>query len=185
MMGDWFERLTGFVEDGYEPTQRRLSVEGDELVSSVNGKRYGVGSLTVPTLASLREQVSVSRGGQRTSVNALVGDARSLHTDPRFAGALFQVASQFNLLEMISENVTPEHGVTRYASDPPRAGVRNGRRRGDDLPKLLRPVRRRCGPDRASPGGRVGGCRCGVVGAHRPAGRRAVGDAERLRALQS
>ncbi len=61
-MGDWFERLTGFVEDGYEPTQRRLSVEGDELVSSVNGKRYGVGSLTVPTLASLREQVSVSRG---------------------------------------------------------------------------------------------------------------------------
>ncbi|GAA2771405.1 hypothetical protein [Mycolicibacterium pallens] len=116
-MGDWFERLTGFVEDGYEPTQRRLSVEGDELVSSVNGKRYGVGSLTVPTLASLREQVSVSRG-QRTSVNALVGDARSLHTDPRFAGALFQVASQFNLLEMISENVTPEHGVTRYASDP-------------------------------------------------------------------
>ncbi|AKK30249.1 hypothetical protein AB431_04745 [Mycobacterium sp. EPa45] len=114
---NWFERLTGFVEDGYESTQRRLSVEGDELVSSVNGKRYGIGSLTMPTLAELRERANPSRG-QRTSVSALVGDARALHTDPRFEGALFQVASQFNLLEMTSENVTPEAGVTRYASDP-------------------------------------------------------------------
>jgi hypothetical protein len=28
------------------------------------------------------------------------------------------VASQFNLLEMVGPNVTPEHGVTRYADDP-------------------------------------------------------------------
>ena len=37
-MTDWFERLTGFREDGYESTRRRLAVEGDELVSTVNGK---------------------------------------------------------------------------------------------------------------------------------------------------
>lgn len=30
---------------------------------------------------------------------------------------MFQVASQFNMLEMISHDVTPEHGVTRYQSD--------------------------------------------------------------------
>jgi hypothetical protein len=30
---------------------------------------------------------------------------------------LFQVASQFNLLEMTGPDVTPEHGVTRYAFD--------------------------------------------------------------------
>ena len=30
---------------------------------------------------------------------------------------MFQVASQFNLLEMASPNVTPEEGVTRYAHD--------------------------------------------------------------------
>ena len=35
---DWFERITGFREDGYDATQRRLRVEGDELVSLVNGK---------------------------------------------------------------------------------------------------------------------------------------------------
>jgi hypothetical protein len=41
-----------------------------------------------------------------------------MHRSPENAGALFQVASQFNLLEMVSQNVTPEHGVTRYQSDP-------------------------------------------------------------------
>ncbi|MBY4594626.1 hypothetical protein K3217_03625 [bacterium BD-1] len=36
---------------------------------------------------------------------------------PEYEGALFQVASQFNALEMISPTVTPEEGVTRYACD--------------------------------------------------------------------
>jgi hypothetical protein len=39
------------------------------------------------------------------------------HQAPENAGALFQVASQFNLLEMVSPTVTPEDGVTRYQHD--------------------------------------------------------------------
>jgi len=116
-MTDWFERLTGFREDGYASTQSRLAVEGAELVSTVNGTRYGIGELTLPTLAELRQRVNTARG-QRSSVSGIVGDARTLHSDPQFAGALFQVASQFNLLEMTSQRVTPEQGVTRYAGDP-------------------------------------------------------------------
>jgi len=42
---------------------------------------------------------------------------RRLHRSPEVAGALFQVASQFNLLEMISPEVSPEQGVTRYQHD--------------------------------------------------------------------
>ena len=121
-MTDWFQHLTGFAEDGYASTQRRLSVEGDELVSNVNGKRYGIGQLTLPTVAELRGRVNPYRGqrssGQRSSVQPLIGEARSLHSDPEFEGALFQVASQFNVLEMTSQHVTPEDGVTRYAWDP-------------------------------------------------------------------
>ena len=113
---DWFERITGFREDGYTATQRRLLVEGDELVSTVNGKRYGIGNLTMPTLAELRSRVNPDRG-QRSSVQVLIGDVRALHADPAYEGALFQVASQFNLLEMTSEHVTPEQGVARYAYD--------------------------------------------------------------------
>ena len=40
-----------------------------------------------------------------------------MHADPELEGALFQVASQFNLLEMSAPDLTPEDGVTRYASD--------------------------------------------------------------------
>jgi hypothetical protein len=45
------------------------------------------------------------------------GDVRHMHQTPENAGALFQVASQFNLLEMVSPTVTPEDGVTRYQHD--------------------------------------------------------------------
>ncbi len=60
-MTDWFERLTGFREDGYVSTQQRLTVEGNELVSRVNGKRYGIGELTLPTVAELRARVNPVR----------------------------------------------------------------------------------------------------------------------------
>ncbi len=40
-----------------------------------------------------------------------------MHSLPENAGALFQVASQFNMLEMVAPSVTPEEGVTRYQHD--------------------------------------------------------------------
>lgn len=113
---DWFERLTGFREHGYELNQSQLIVEGDELVSAVNGKRYGVGNLSMPTLAELRARVNIPEG-HRTTVHCITGDVGTLHADAEYAGALFQVASQFNVLEMTSPNVTPEDGVARYAYD--------------------------------------------------------------------
>jgi hypothetical protein len=117
MASDWFTKLVGFEENGYEATRSRLAVEGDELVSTVNDKRYGIGTLAMPTLAELRSRVEVSVGG-RSTVGHVIGDARALHSEPEFERALFQVASQFNLLEMTGPSVTPEDGVTRYAGDP-------------------------------------------------------------------
>jgi hypothetical protein len=51
-------------------------------------------------------------------VRIVKADARQMHRQPLYHGALFQVASQFNLLEMVSPEVTPEDGVTRYQRDP-------------------------------------------------------------------
>lgn len=113
---NWFERLTGFAEADYEGTRSLLSVDGNELVSSVNGARYGVGTLRIPTLVELRATVAIPDRG-RTSVTCTVGDVGAMHGEPEFEGALFQVASQFNLLEMSHYTVTPEDGVTRYAHD--------------------------------------------------------------------
>lgn len=117
---DWFERLTGFGEQGYAKTQSMLRVDGERMVSLANGRSFGIGRLEVVALAELRRRVAAVAPGTdvpRLRVANLVADVRRLHADPAFAGALFQVASQFNLLEMVSPDVTPEHGVTDYQHD--------------------------------------------------------------------
>ncbi len=120
---DWFEQLTGFVEStgpaGYEATRARLEVEGSSLRSRINGRALGIGRLELVSLQTLREQAFSGPPipGPR-GVRLVRGDVLALHARPEHAGALFQVASQFNLLEMVGPELTPEHGVTRYASDP-------------------------------------------------------------------
>jgi hypothetical protein len=116
MQQDWFADLTGFRETSYDATRRQLAIEGDTLVSTVNGKRYGIGHLEVPTLGDLRSRIEVP-ARERNIVRCVSGEARAMHADPELEGGLFQVASQFNLLEMTGPNVAPEDGVTRYSGD--------------------------------------------------------------------
>ena len=114
----WFERLTGFAELHYEATRANLMIEKGRLISLVNRSSYAIGELTLPSLNELRRralQVVSARGPSRVSISR--GDVRALHARPEFKGALFQVASQFNALEMIGPEITPEHGVTRYEND--------------------------------------------------------------------
>ena len=115
---DWFARLTGFREAGWPETRAQLEVDGAKLRSKVNGASYGIGELELVSLADLRERragLKAAPGG--LSFTNVVGDVRKLHVAPEYAGALFQVASQSNLLEMVGPGVTPEQGVTRYAGD--------------------------------------------------------------------
>lgn len=115
---DWFEKLTGFQEAGYEETRARLHVVDGRLHSRVNGASYVTGKLELTSLQNLREKAK-SGGGLpgRIRTSVVTGDVRSMHRSLENAGALFQVASQFNLLEMVSPDVTPEHGVSRYQHD--------------------------------------------------------------------
>ena len=115
---DWFEKLTGFREANYDETRAKLSVEGSRLRSLVNSNSYEIGQLELVSLRTLRKRAeSGPRLAGRLKVRVVRGDVRKLHQAKEYAGALFQVASQFNLLEMTCYNVTPEHGVTRYQCD--------------------------------------------------------------------
>ena len=116
---DWFERLTGFKEDSYEVTQRRLEIVGDHLRSTMNGCSYAIGTLATPSLKELRDAAAQVIGdlGGKLAVSNVSGDVREIHRGRAAANALFQVASQFNLLEMTGPSVSPEDGVTRYAQD--------------------------------------------------------------------
>jgi len=56
MKAGYFEKLFGFRERDYAEVQRLLRVEGDRLVSTVNGAAYACGRLEIPSLAELREK---------------------------------------------------------------------------------------------------------------------------------
>ena len=114
---DWFEKLVGFRETSFYETRSKLALEGGRLVSLVNGASYATGELELASLDSLRRRASSGGPSGRLQVSVVTGDVRHMHRSPDNAGAMFQVASQFNMLEMVSPDVTPEHGVTRYQND--------------------------------------------------------------------
>jgi hypothetical protein len=115
---DWFEKLTGFRETRYDETRAKLSVDGSRLRSLVNSKNYEIGQLELASLRTLRKRAESGAGlPGRLKVSVVRGDVRKMHQAPEYFGAMFQVASQFNLLEMTSYDITPEHGVTRYQHD--------------------------------------------------------------------
>ena len=118
MTDSWFEELTGFTERSYDETQNNLEVAGDTLRSKVNGQSYVIGELETPSLGELRSRAMARDTPAGTfTVSSVVADVASLHRDPANRNAMFQVASQFNLLEMTGPDVTPEFGVTRYVHD--------------------------------------------------------------------
>lgn len=109
----------GFAEESPEQVRSHIVLDGCHLRSKVNGRSFACGKLETPSLAEARlwsdpHNVPLSQG---ICVQEIVADIRDLHMDVRNAGALFQVASQFNLLEMVSPSVTPEQGVGIYEHD--------------------------------------------------------------------
>ncbi|MDP6408546.1 MAG: hypothetical protein QF410_09665 [Planctomycetota bacterium] len=123
----WFEDLLGFAEADADAdaVRARLRVDGERLTSLANGRSLWCGRLETPPLADLRRRAAAigggaagARRGAASSCEEVVADVRELLADPANAGALFQVASQFNLLEMPNPDVTPEAGVDAYERDP-------------------------------------------------------------------
>src|SRR5262249_53902947 len=114
----WFQELTGCVEDSPNSVREQLVMENGRLRSLRNGKSWQCGELETPTLAELRAQVAgIEPKPQPISVREVVANVQALHRDVANANALFQVASQFNLLEMTSPWVTPESGIGIYEND--------------------------------------------------------------------
>lgn len=114
----WFSELTGFPEESPQQVRDNLILDGPRLISKANDRVLHWGQLEVASLGELRESLAdlnVPAGKLRLS--EVVGDVQKLHCAPENHGALFQVASQFNLLEMTSPHVTPEQGIDCYEYD--------------------------------------------------------------------
>ena len=111
---DWFCDLAGLPNDWPEVVRDGIAVEGDALVIRATGKRMVAGRLTLPRLSDLPAPPT---GAPRIKLRDVVADVQALHADPANPGAVFQVASQFNLLEMVGPSVTPDQGIAGYAHD--------------------------------------------------------------------
>src|SRR5256885_14045196 len=100
MTTNWFRDLLGFDEQSYAETKRQLSIRDGRLIAPATGASYDIGTLEIPSLAELRSRVpDVADRGGAIRVSTVDADVGELHRRAENRDALFQVASQFNLLE--------------------------------------------------------------------------------------
>lgn len=122
--GDWFSDLFGFQETSPETVKAFIQVYPVDLSadvkmrSIVNGRVFSVGNFSTPSLRELRSQGQRVRSlrGRIVFRNEL-GDVSEKHALRENRFATFQAASQFNCLEFVHQDVTPELGVSRYVHD--------------------------------------------------------------------
>jgi hypothetical protein len=132
---NWFEQVFGFREEGgFDKVKSRFEIshDADENIllstaapatKSKPKRTFHVGRFDTPKLEELRIRAKSSGGSHGTTNTRLtfqhiVANVEDLHREPKNNGkAVFQVASQFNCLEMVDPSVTREKGITGYAYD--------------------------------------------------------------------
>lgn len=108
----------GFYEESPEQVRQNIEIRGGKLISKVNNAEYIYGELWIPTLGELREEApDLETFKDKIRVWEVVDDVQNLHKRVENNLAMFQVASQFNLLEMVDPYVTPEEGISIYEND--------------------------------------------------------------------
>lgn len=115
---NWFRALTGLSDDTPDAVRAAITVDAEGALILPDGRRLWPGVLTCPSLSELHAKTRQRPSAGQTTLRDHRGEAKALHADPAHAGAMFLVASQFNLLEMIAPHVTPEDGIARYSDDP-------------------------------------------------------------------
>ncbi len=119
------KNLVGFEDHklGYHKSKQNLHFHsGKTQISSLkNQKTFGIGNLEIISLKDLRGRISKiePEPGRINSFEPTPSgtDVGKLLIDPRNSNSTFQVASQFNLLEMVHPSFNPEKGVGVYWRD--------------------------------------------------------------------
>ena len=120
---EWVHENASFVPESYSVTYGTSDVKSSTLVFT--DRSFVVGSFKTPMLSELYKQVSRlgTQTGSLKTKKLPIGPNKEkkcvseLHRMEENRLATFQVASQFNCLEMKSNDVTPERGIAIYETD--------------------------------------------------------------------
>ena len=121
----WFGEVFGFEENkgtgNFNWVKQNVRAEtrsdGDIILHTPNGKLHA-GKFTMESLQRLTSQLKhVTSQAAPLTYKEMNGDIKRFHQNSLLAGSLYQVASQFNMLEMASPNATPSDGITIYEHD--------------------------------------------------------------------
>ncbi len=123
----WFDKVFGFHEmcaDRTHSTVRSnlgLTQRNErKILIDRQGKEYDTGVPVMISTGDLCEKIekrTTSHSLGHLTYKEISGDIKLFHLNPRLANSLFQVASQFNALEMSHPTYTPEMGITIYKDD--------------------------------------------------------------------
>ena len=94
------------------------------IKSKENNRYFHVGVFDTPTIFELDNILETYKKEDRAekeegcTFKNISDNCVTLHLDKHNGGrSVFQVASQFNCLEMVGPDVTPEHGISKYFYD--------------------------------------------------------------------
>ena len=114
----WFEKLVGFKENNHKQVRENIEIVDNKLISKINNREFIFGKLETPSLEELRNQSNlIEKYHSQIKVSEVIGDIQIFHTDASNNNSVIQVASQFNLLEMVNPSRIPEDGVGIYEND--------------------------------------------------------------------
>lgn len=139
----WFEKEFGFKESNYSFLEIRdqfnLSSNEENIIlqSKHNNRTFSVGKFEMPSIKELQKQYEILLNSPKVPKDSqlksptmpkysqikdskfpeIVSSVEDLIKDEKNEDAVFQVASQFNCLEMPGPSITPEKGITGYEWD--------------------------------------------------------------------
>lgn len=120
---EWFYHHFGFkesVESVYKHLHCQKHPDRIDITSDVNNRTISAGLFSIKAPKDF-PSFQAQGNGTFSIIHGLghldINDINICQNEDQFEGATFQVASNFNCLELASTNVTPAIGVSLYASD--------------------------------------------------------------------
>jgi hypothetical protein len=125
---NWFSEVFGFKEIPFAPNKSSFNVKtstNNHILMTVKTEEIDIGVFRYMSVEDLLKTATSNPSAmsvfgfdpKNLKYYTMTSPAHVVHMTPGYSGSIFQVASQFNALEMPSQTTTPQAGITNYLND--------------------------------------------------------------------